>query len=51
MSNSADRENNKPGQESGVIGTRQEYKRDVKQEQESTATATAPGKPTTPQRW
>lgn len=48
---SSQSENNKPGTESGVIGTRQEYKRTGKPEQESTAKANVPGKPTTPQRY
>ena len=48
MPNQADRENNKPGQETGVIGARQEHKRDGKQEQEGTAKANVPGKPSTP---
>ncbi len=36
--------------ESGVIGVRQKYKRDGKMESEKDAKATAPGKPSTPQR-
>ena len=46
--NASDRENNKPGSEKGVIGVRQEYKRDGKEEEEADAMDDVPGKPSTP---